>query len=208
MSLEPYTLYKCSKCEENHHTRKTYIVSHLPYSTSIHSLKHEITIVISHFVYIMCINTCITQCICLYTTLCKKQIHSIFYTFTCTAITSNSLKYTYTIYMTWTQKIKRGFWSFFLYPIFPYIEHLFVFIHKRTRQRFHVGWLAPETTLEAMKEHLSKKYGFGNHFIAWEDQGQVLSWRKLDGFDYQFHLRVFADGEIRGHYEKLLKRLP
>lgn len=110
--------------------------------------------------------------------------------------------------MTWTQKIKRGFWSFFLYPIFPYVEHLFVFIHKRTRQRFHVGWLAPETTLEAMKEHLSKKYGFGNHFIAWEDQGQVLSWRKLDGFDYQFHLRVFADGEIRGHYEKTPEASP
>ncbi len=110
--------------------------------------------------------------------------------------------------MTWTQKIKRGFWSFFLYPIFPYVEHFFVFIHKRTRQRFHIGWLSPETTLEAMKEHLSKKYGFGNHFIAWEDPGQILSWRKLDGFEYQFHLRVFADGEIRGHYEKTPEASP
>ena len=37
--------------------------------------------------------------------------------------------------------------------------------------------------------------------MAWADTGQVLSWRKLESFDYQYHLRVFKDGEIRGHYE-------
>lgn len=48
---------------------------------------------------------------------------------------------------------------------------------------------------------LHDKWGFGNHFVAWQDNGQVLSWRKLKNFDYQYHIRVFKDGEIRGHYE-------
>lgn len=105
------------------------------------------------------------------------------------------------------QKVKRGFWSM-LYPLFPYIEHSFLFIHKRKRQRYHIGWLAPEKTLSEMKNHLSTKYGFGNHFIAWEDPDQILSWRRLDGFDYQYHLRVFADGELRGHYESTPESTP
>ncbi|MEK7539337.1 MAG: hypothetical protein AAB595_01725, partial [Patescibacteria group bacterium] len=48
---------------------------------------------------------------------------------------------------------------------------------------------------------LHSKWGFGNHFIAWDDQAQVLSWRKLINFQEQYHLRVFSDGEIRGHFE-------
>ena len=98
------------------------------------------------------------------------------------------------------QRIKRGFWNI-LYPVFPHVERIFLFAHKRKRQPFHIGWLAPGKTLTKMKDHLAQKYQFGNHFVAWEDAGQVLSWRKLEGFTYQYHLRIFEDGEIRGHYE-------
>lgn len=109
--------------------------------------------------------------------------------------------------MSFGQKIKRSFWNL-IYPIFPYIEHLFVFAHQRKRQRFHIGWISPGKTLADMKAHLSHKYQFGNHFVAWEDSDQVLSWRKLDGFEYQYHLRVYKDGELRGHYEKTPEAAP
>ncbi|HYD91475.1 MAG TPA: hypothetical protein VEA37_08315, partial [Flavobacterium sp.] len=73
--------------------------------------------------------------------------------------------------------------------------------HKKGRQNYHVGWLAKGKTLEELKQHLHDKWGFGNHFIAWVDEDQVLSWRKLMDFKDQYHLRVYKDGEIRGHYE-------
>ena len=73
--------------------------------------------------------------------------------------------------------------------------------HDAKRQKYHIGWLAPGKTLEGLKLHLHSKWGFGNHFVAWTDTGQVLSWRKLTDFQDQYHLRVFEDGEIRGHYE-------
>ncbi len=105
------------------------------------------------------------------------------------------------------KRVKQWFWRI-LYPAFPHLEHLFVFAHKKKRQRFHLGWLAQGKTLEEMKHHLSTHYGFGNHFVAWEDPDQVLSWRKLVGFEYQYHLRVFSDGEIRGHYERSPEAAP
>ena len=61
-----------------------------------------------------------------------------------------------------------------------------------------LGWLAPGKTPEELRQHLSGRVR--NHFVAWLDKDQALSWRKLDGFDYQYHLRVYTDGEIRGHY--------
>ena len=73
--------------------------------------------------------------------------------------------------------------------------------HKKGRQRYHIGWLAPGRTLRELKEDLHSRWGFGNHFIAWIDDGQVLGWRKLVDFRHQYHIRVFNDGEIRGHFE-------
>lgn len=55
--------------------------------------------------------------------------------------------------------------------------------------------------MEDLKVHLHSEWGFGNHFVAWVDEGQVLSWRKLVDFNNQYHLRVFNDGELRGHFE-------
>ena len=39
--------------------------------------------------------------------------------------------------------------------------------------------------------------------VAYFDPGQVLSMRRLDQEkpDRQYHLRIFNDGEVRGHYE-------
>lgn len=97
------------------------------------------------------------------------------------------------------QKFQQKFWKA-LYTIFPFLERSVLFLHTKERQRFHLGWLAPGKTLAGLKQHLAAQ-GFGNHFVAWEDSDQVLSWRKLVSFEKQYHLRVFTDGEIRGHFE-------
>ena len=106
--------------------------------------------------------------------------------------------------LTPVQKIKDSVWHA-IYPLFPMwqknlIEWRVVW-HEKGRQRYHLGWLAPGKTLAGLEKHLHDQWGFGNHFVAWADSGQVLSWRKLADFDHQYHIRVFKDGEIRGHYE-------
>ena len=68
------------------------------------------------------------------------------------------------------------------------------------RQRFLIGMLAPGYTARDIAAHLIGQ-GYGNHFVAWQDDGQVLSLRLVEDFAHQYHLRVFEDGEIRGHYE-------
>lgn len=98
------------------------------------------------------------------------------------------------------EKFEQRVWRV-IYKFFTTVQRPFQRWHKKGRQRYHIGWLAPGKTLEGLKRHLHSKWGFGNHFVAWQDEGQVLSWRKLADFQEQYHLRVFSDGEIRGHYE-------
>lgn len=92
-----------------------------------------------------------------------------------------------------------------IYAVFPQLQKillkLHIIWHENGRQRYHIGWLRKGATLEELKKHLSEKWHFGNHFVAWKDDDQVLSWRRLENFEKQWHLRVYADGEIRGHYE-------
>jgi len=106
--------------------------------------------------------------------------------------------------MTFWDKIKQKIWRF-IYSFFSSFQKFLlkyhIIHHENKRQKYHIGWLAPRKTLEGLKKHLHEKWSFGNHFVAWTDDGQVLSWRKLTDFKDQYHLRVFEDGEIRGHYE-------
>ncbi|MEI6281082.1 MAG: hypothetical protein WCP17_03765 [bacterium] len=106
--------------------------------------------------------------------------------------------------MTLFDKFKQKTWDF-IYSFFLPTRRFFLktglIWHKKGRQKYHVGWLAPEKNLIGLKKHLHEKWGFGNHFIAWVDEDQVLSWRKLTDFEDQYHLRVYSDGEICGHYE-------
>lgn len=106
--------------------------------------------------------------------------------------------------MTFFDKVKYKIWHFlykFFLPGQRALLKLRLIHHNNKRQHYHIGWLAPGKTLKELKLHLHKKWGFGNHFVAWTDKGQVLSWRKFADFDDQYHLRVFKDGEIRGHME-------
>ena len=106
--------------------------------------------------------------------------------------------------LTTGQIIKKDIWRH-IYRFFPWVQEHFLkwhlVWHEKGRQPYRIGWLAPGKTLEELEKHLHTEWGFGNHFVAWKDNGQVLSWRKLESFDNQYHLRVFKDGEIRGHHE-------
>lgn len=101
--------------------------------------------------------------------------------------------------MNWLNTTKQKIWKL-LYPVFPYFEKTAVVFHKKERQRFFIGYIAQGKTVADVKRHLASQ-GFGNHFVAWEDSDQVLSWRKLVNFSEQYHLRIYNDGEIRGHFE-------
>ncbi|OYV84015.1 MAG: hypothetical protein B7X04_01230 [Parcubacteria group bacterium 21-54-25] len=68
------------------------------------------------------------------------------------------------------------------------------------RQPFLLGHVAPHTTLKEFIRHLIKR-GYGNHFVAWHDSDELVSLRIADGFRRQYHLRVFGDGAVHGHYE-------
>jgi hypothetical protein len=76
----------------------------------------------------------------------------------------------------------------------------FVRSERTGRQPFLIGHIAPGASVEDFVEHLVSQ-GFGNHFIAWLDQGEVASLRLVENFVYQYHVRIFEDGEVRGHYE-------
>jgi len=95
------------------------------------------------------------------------------------------------------------FWRFVSF-IFPWIRDTLlrfrIIWHEQGRQRYFLGWLIPEKKLEELKDHLIRE-GFGNHFIAWIDENEYCGLRLQDG-SFQYHIRLFRDGEVRGHYEK------
>jgi hypothetical protein len=101
-------------------------------------------------------------------------------------------------------KIKLHAWRWFLTPAFPYVRDSLLalgIVHHDKRQPWRIGWLAPDNTLEDLLKYL-ENIGFRNHFVAWVDSEEAFSLRRPDGFTYQYHLRIFRDGEVRGHYEK------
>ena len=101
-------------------------------------------------------------------------------------------------------RIKYGIWKK-VYPHYTDIRDRLLglgIIYPRNdgRQPFVLGTLKGKTDVEAFLRHLEAQ-GFGNHFVAWEDSDELAGLRKPDGFHFQYHLRIFRDGEVRGHYE-------
>ena len=102
-----------------------------------------------------------------------------------------------------SNQAKYILWKVIVSPFFLWGQSMLLklgFLHHEGRQNFILGKLAKGRSLDDFLAYLKTK-GFGNHFIAWKDDDQVVSVRLLDGFEWQYHLRVFNDGEVRGHYE-------
>lgn len=99
--------------------------------------------------------------------------------------------------------LKYFFWILFT-PIHPYMRDLGlklgVIWHDRGRQNYLLGKVSDHVPLEKFVEHLVQN-GYGNHHVAWEDEDEIINLRKTEGFEYQYHVRIYADGEVRGHFE-------
>lgn len=106
-------------------------------------------------------------------------------------------------YIARRSRLESFFWGI-ITPIFPYVRDTLLFlriIKHEGRQRYILGNLAPGRTTKGLQEHLLQE-GFHNHFLAWVDDDEVLSLRRCEDRKYQYHLRIFKDGEVRGHYER------
>lgn len=100
------------------------------------------------------------------------------------------------------QKFKYAFWRLFT-PFHPFFRDSFLavgLLKHSGRQNFLIGYLSPNHKLEDAVNILIA-HGYGNHFIAWIDDGEILGMRYVCDFATQYHIRFFKDGEIRGHYE-------
>ncbi len=99
-------------------------------------------------------------------------------------------------------RLKFIFWTFYT-PYHPFFRDTFIklgIISHDIRQPFLLGKLSPNRTVEDLVKFLIGQ-GYGNHFIAWKDKGEIVSLRNVKNFAMQYHIRIFEDGEIRGHYE-------
>ena len=101
-----------------------------------------------------------------------------------------------------TDRAKYIFWRV-LTPIYPTILDGIIalgIVRHSGRQPFLLGYVSPNISLKEFI-HQTIKRSYGNHFVALHDSNELVSLRITDGFEYQYHLRVFEDGAVHGHYE-------
>ncbi|MFZ2189377.1 MAG: hypothetical protein WA057_02385 [Candidatus Magasanikiibacteriota bacterium] len=97
---------------------------------------------------------------------------------------------------------KKIFWIL-ISPFFPICRDLAKKLGYHPyppRQNFHLGYLRAGVDKTELEEYL-KQHNFKINKVAWVDDEEILSVRRMDGFEHQYHIRLFADSEIRGHYE-------
>lgn len=106
------------------------------------------------------------------------------------------------------KSIKRRLWRI-LAPVWPplrdFLLKLGIIWHEPGRQRFHIGWLREDRAPEDLMAYL-QSVGFYDHSLAWKDDDELWGIRKeakgSEGSeDFQYHIRLFKDREVRGHYE-------
>ena len=101
-----------------------------------------------------------------------------------------------------TQRVKYYLWRIYS-PYHPTVRDSVIalsLIRNRGRQPFLLGTVAPNLSIEEFVAHLTQN-GYAYHRVAWEDDGEVVSLRRVDNFTHQYHVRVFENREVRGHYE-------
>ena len=106
--------------------------------------------------------------------------------------------------LSYARSMRFLFWRI-ITPAFLVVRDALLFLgviwHDPARQRFRLGSLVSGRTPQDLVLHLERQ-GFHNHFIAWVDEGQVYSLRRVTSDRVsQYHLRIFLDGEVRGHFE-------
>ncbi len=100
------------------------------------------------------------------------------------------------------EKTKNIFWQA-IEPLFPTIRDIWIrlgFMKQPPRQNFHYGYVKAGVTITQVRQ-LLKQHGFSHDYIAWVDPDEVLNMRKIVNIIYQYHVRLFSDGEVRAHHE-------
>lgn len=97
---------------------------------------------------------------------------------------------------------KKIFWKAFS-PFFPTIRDAWVamgLVSHEVRQPYLYGKLKNGLTPHDLKNILHAA-GFKNDYVAWVDPDEVVNMRKVVDLIYQYHVRLFIDGEVRAHHE-------
>lgn len=100
------------------------------------------------------------------------------------------------------ERIKTFLWTM-LEPLFPTLRDMWVFfgfIKHNERQPFTYGRLKQGQNERSLRQALMAA-GFSNDYLGWIDPDEVLNMRKVVHTMFQYHVRLFKDGEVRGHYE-------
>ncbi len=107
----------------------------------------------------------------------------------------------------WSERFKYILWRI-ITPFHPLFHTLFLKMgffrysgwKSKGRQEYLLGHVAKGETPQSLITHLHI-HGYHDYNIASHDKGEVMSLRRLSDFNYQYHIRIFEDGEVRGHYE-------
>jgi len=89
-------------------------------------------------------------------------------------------------------------------PVSFYVRDILIWLNiiwHEGRQNYLIGNLIEESTPDMLMRHLIDNHGFESYFLAWDDEDQYCSLRFRESLTRQYHLRIYNDGEIRGHYE-------
>jgi hypothetical protein len=98
--------------------------------------------------------------------------------------------------------LTKFYWKF-AYFMYPYVRDFTLFtrvVKHGGRQKYHLGYIKRSLSVDDFYFHLEKQ-GFEHSILSWIDDGEILSLRKRVDKKFQYHIRLFQDGEVRGHYE-------
>lgn len=99
-------------------------------------------------------------------------------------------------------RAKYYFWRYYT-PYHPTVRDgaaALNLVRNRGRQPYLLGTVAPRLSIEEFASFLVEN-GYAHHTVAWKDDGEVISMRRVTDFEFQYHVRIFEDREVRGHYE-------
>lgn len=100
-------------------------------------------------------------------------------------------------------KIKYHAWRLYT-PIHPFVRDLALALklvkYEGRSELYPLGKIAKHSSIENVVAHLVRN-GYAYHRVAWEDDGELVGLRRVEDFSYQYHIRIYEDGEVRGHYE-------
>ncbi len=99
--------------------------------------------------------------------------------------------------------VKKAAWKLTA-PVWPVSRMLMgkgrIVWREKDKDRKHIGYLRSDKTFREFRAFM-KKQGFKKHYIAYKDVEELFSLRKIHNIKFQYHLRVYKNRRLTGHYE-------